>query len=130
MSISILNESERVPMFPKNTWYVAATPEEIDEKPLGRKICGESIVFYRGEENKVAALEEWLSDRGIAAGETGFVGNDINDLACMARVGCGIAVADAHPSVLMAADLVLGRPGGHGAVRELAELVLASRAGA
>ena len=41
-------------MFPKNTWYVAATSNEIDEKPLGRTICNERIVFYRGEENKVA----------------------------------------------------------------------------
>ena len=42
-------------MFPKNTWYVACTPNEIDEKPLGRTICGERIVFYRGAEGKVAA---------------------------------------------------------------------------
>ena len=41
-------------MFPKNTWYVAATSAEIDEKPLGRTICGERIVFYRGLENQVA----------------------------------------------------------------------------
>ena len=32
-------------MFPKNTWYVACTAEEIDAKPLGRKICGENMVF-------------------------------------------------------------------------------------
>ena len=51
-------------MFPKNAWYVAATPEEIDEKPLGRKICGESIVFYRGEDNRVAALEDFCPHRG------------------------------------------------------------------
>ncbi len=51
-------------MFPKNTWYVACTPDEIDEKPLGRKICGESIVFYRGEEGRVAALEDFCPHRG------------------------------------------------------------------
>ncbi|MEO6291605.1 MAG: aromatic ring-hydroxylating dioxygenase subunit alpha [Burkholderiaceae bacterium] len=51
-------------MFPKNAWYVACTPNEIDEKPLGRKICGESIVFYRGDENKVAALEDFCPHRG------------------------------------------------------------------
>jgi vanillate O-demethylase monooxygenase subunit len=51
-------------MFPKNTWYVAATSEEIDAKPLGRKICGESIVFYRGDEGRVAALEDFCPHRG------------------------------------------------------------------
>jgi len=51
-------------MFPKNTWYVAAMPEEIDAKPLGRKVCGESIVFYRGEEGRVAALEDFCPHRG------------------------------------------------------------------
>lgn len=51
-------------MFPKNTWYVAATPNEIDEKPLGRTICGERIAFYRGEENKVAAVEDFCPHRG------------------------------------------------------------------
>lgn len=50
-------------MFPENTWYVAATPGEIDEKPLGRTICNERIVFYRGEENKVAAVEDFCPHR-------------------------------------------------------------------
>ena len=51
-------------MFPKNAWYVACTPDEIDEKPLGRKICGESIAFYRGVENRVAAVEDFCPHRG------------------------------------------------------------------
>ena len=51
-------------MFPKNAWYVACTPNEIDDKPLGRKICNESIVFYRAAEGKVAALEDFCPHRG------------------------------------------------------------------
>ena len=57
-------------MFPKNAWYVAATPDEIDAlsaagaKPLGRKICNESIVFYRGDGGVVAALEDFCPHRG------------------------------------------------------------------
>jgi vanillate O-demethylase monooxygenase subunit len=50
--------------FPKNAWYVACMPHEIDEKPLGRKVCGESIVFYRAAEGKVAALEDFCPHRG------------------------------------------------------------------
>src|SRR2546426_7819210 len=51
-------------MFPKNAWYVACTPDEIDDKPLGRRICGESIVLYRGPEGKAAALEDFCPHRG------------------------------------------------------------------
>jgi vanillate O-demethylase monooxygenase subunit len=51
-------------MFPKKAWYVACMPQEIDDKPLGRKICGESIVLYRGPEGKAAALEDFCPHRG------------------------------------------------------------------
>ncbi|MDM0117755.1 aromatic ring-hydroxylating dioxygenase subunit alpha [Variovorax sp. J22R133] len=51
-------------MFPKNAWYVACMPDEIDDKPLGRKVCNESIVFYRGPDNKAAALEDFCPHRG------------------------------------------------------------------
>lgn len=51
-------------MFLKNAWYVACTPDEIDGKPLGRQICGERIVFYRGVDGTVAALEDFCPHRG------------------------------------------------------------------
>ncbi|MDN5842679.1 MAG: aromatic ring-hydroxylating dioxygenase subunit alpha [Alcaligenaceae bacterium] len=53
-------------MFLENTWYVACTTEEVQDKPLGRRICGQSIVFYRGKENTVAALEDFCPHRGAA----------------------------------------------------------------
>ena len=51
-------------MFPKNAWYVACTAQEIDDKPLGRKVCGERIVFYRGPEGTPGALEDFCPHRG------------------------------------------------------------------
>jgi len=59
-------------MFPRNAWYVAAMPEEIDDKPLGRKICGESMVLYRGPDGKAAALEDFCPHRGAPL-SLGFV---------------------------------------------------------
>ena len=59
-------------MFPKNTWYVACTPDEIADRPLGRKICGEKIVFYRGPQGKVAAVEDFCPHRGAPL-SLGFV---------------------------------------------------------
>ena len=51
-------------MFPKNTWYVAAMPADIEGKPLGRQICGQHMVFFRGPEGQVAALDDWCPHRG------------------------------------------------------------------
>jgi vanillate O-demethylase monooxygenase subunit len=51
-------------MFPKNAWYVGCMADEVNEKPLGRKVCGEQIVFYRGSEGKAAALEDFCPHRG------------------------------------------------------------------
>lgn len=51
-------------MFARNAWYVAAMPAEVSEGPLGRTICNESMVFYRGTEGKVHALEDFCPHRG------------------------------------------------------------------
>jgi vanillate O-demethylase monooxygenase subunit len=51
-------------MFLRNHWYVACTPAEIDDKPLGRTVCNERIVFYRGPEGQAVALEDWCPHRG------------------------------------------------------------------
>lgn len=60
------------PAWPRNAWYVACTPDELGDKPLGRKICDESMVFYRGEDGKVAALEDFCPHRGAPL-SLGFV---------------------------------------------------------
>ena len=80
-----------------------------------------------GVGDKAAALTEWAAANGIALDRVAYVGNDINDLGCLAIVGWPIAVPGSHHSVLSAARLVLGHGGGAGAVRELAERVLRAR---
>jgi YrbI family 3-deoxy-D-manno-octulosonate 8-phosphate phosphatase len=72
---------------------------------------------------KWPALQTWLSERQIDPSRVIYVGNDTNDLECMAAVGCPVAVADAYPAVKAAAKIVLRAAGGHGAIRELLELV-------
>ena len=51
-------------MFIKNAWYVACMPEDFQDKPLGRKVCGESMVFYRGAQGQAVALEDFCPHRG------------------------------------------------------------------
>ena len=59
-------------MFLKNTWYVACMPDDLQDKPLGRKICGESMVFYRGAQGQAVALEDFCPHRGAPL-SLGFV---------------------------------------------------------
>lgn len=82
---------------------------------------------YLGVEEKGRALEEFLRKHSLKADETAYVGDDVNDLPCLSKAGIAIAVADAVPEVLDAADLVTRRKGGDGAVREVAEAILAAR---
>lgn len=84
------------------------------------------IPCEQGIDSKGEALARVLAERGLAAKDVVFIGNDTNDLPCFPLVACGIAVADSHPEVLAAADLVLTKRGGHGAVRELCDLILAN----
>ena len=51
-------------MFLKNAWYVACMPAEIDDKPLVRTVCKQPIVFCRGADGSVAALEDFCPHRG------------------------------------------------------------------
>ncbi len=83
------------------------------------------LPFEQGLSDKAGRLRSLLHERGIDASDVVYVGNDVNDLGCMALVGCAVATADAHRDARSAADLVLTRAGGHGAVRELCDRVAA-----
>jgi YrbI family 3-deoxy-D-manno-octulosonate 8-phosphate phosphatase len=85
------------------------------------------LPVLQGIDDKGPALLKWLSERGIDPADAIYLGNDTNDLPCLQLVGCGVAVADAHPSILPAARIVLTRRGGHGAIRELADLIMKKR---
>ncbi|MGN6744198.1 MAG: cytidylyltransferase domain-containing protein [Amnibacterium sp.] len=87
------------------------------------------VPVLHGVDDKAAAVRRWCAETGTDPTRVAYVGNDVNDLPALAIVGWPIAVADAHPAVRAAARLVLSRPGGHGAVREVAELVLAAHEG-
>ncbi|SMX89427.1 N-acylneuraminate cytidylyltransferase [Brevibacterium antiquum] len=77
----------------------------------------------QGIDNKSQVLRSWIDDQGLDPARVAYVGNDINDLEAFDVVGWPIAVADAHPKVLAAARVVLDRPGGKGAVREVCDLI-------
>jgi len=85
------------------------------------------VDVVHGVEDKASVLREWALESGVDLADIAYLGNDVNDLPAMALVGWPIAVADAHAEVLAAARVVLTRRGGDGAVRELADRILAAR---
>jgi 3-deoxy-D-manno-octulosonate 8-phosphate phosphatase (KDO 8-P phosphatase) len=68
-----------------------------------------------------------LDRLSIGWDEVAFVGDDLADLPILRRVGLPIAVANAVPDVKEAAAYVTHAAGGHGAVREVVELLLRAR---
>ena len=83
------------------------------------------IPVHQGINEKGTALKSLLEEQKANPENAIYVGNDVNDLPCFPIVGCSVVVADAHPDILPHADLVLKNKGGHGAVRELSDLILA-----
>jgi 3-deoxy-D-manno-octulosonate 8-phosphate phosphatase (KDO 8-P phosphatase) len=80
-----------------------------------------------GAKDKLSALNLLRQELDINFAEIAFVGDDVNDLVVRGKVGLLIATSDAALPVRQQADLVLSHPGGHGAVRELAENLLKIR---
>lgn len=98
-----------------------------EKNPVVQMRCDKlNLPVIQGIEKKLIVLKKYLLDNKINAENVIYVGNDINDLPCFPEVGCALAVADAHPAALRQADIVLSHNGGHGAVREVCDILLQS----
>ena len=80
--------------------------------------------IYQGHTEKIPILEEILEKSGLPAEQVGYVGDDFTDVVVMHRVGFAVAVANAKPEVKQHAHWVTTNPGGHGALRDVVELLL------
>ena len=81
----------------------------------------------QGVDDKLAVGRAEGAVRGIALDAVAYLGNDINDAACLGAVGLPVVPADAWPEVVPLAHLVLSRAGGHGCVRELCDAIWNAR---
>jgi 3-deoxy-D-manno-octulosonate 8-phosphate phosphatase (KDO 8-P phosphatase) len=79
---------------------------------------------YQGHIEKIPILQEIFAQSGLTPEQTAYAGDDLTDVVVMRRVGLAIATANARPEVKRAAHYVTAAPGGRGAVREIAELLL------
>jgi len=85
------------------------------------------LPVIQGLSDKSAALHLLLQERQLDPSHVVYLGNDVNDLPCFHLVGCSVVVADAHPDVIVHADIVLSHPGGRGAVRELCDRIIVNQ---
>jgi 3-deoxy-D-manno-octulosonate 8-phosphate phosphatase (KDO 8-P phosphatase) len=82
---------------------------------------------YQGHVEKIPIYEEILQKEGISEAEVAYVGDDLTDAIVMHRVGLSVATANARPEVKHGADYTTIAAGGHGAVREVCELILRAK---
>ena len=77
-----------------------------------------------GASDKLAAAEPLLASLGLGWAEVAAMGDDWPDLPLLARAGFACAPANAHIEVKAVAHHVTAAAGGHGAARELCDLLL------
>lgn len=100
-----------------------------ETNPVVKARCKKlQIEFWQAVENgdgKLEILLRHLKDKGLTLDETAYIGDDLNDLAVLRRVGLSVTVADGHASLKNVCHYVTQARGGEHAVREVCELILA-----
>ena len=79
---------------------------------------------YQGVEDKRAAFAALLAQLGLAAEQSGYMGDDLADLSLITRCGFAATVPAAPEAVKNRVHYVTRAQGGHGAVREVSEIIL------
>ncbi len=79
---------------------------------------------HQGVHDKRIAFEQLLAQCGIGMDSCGFVGDDVIDLPILSRVGFAASVPNGHPEVRARVHYVTHAAGGHGAAREICDLIL------
>jgi YrbI family 3-deoxy-D-manno-octulosonate 8-phosphate phosphatase len=100
---------------------LSSEPDRVVEA-RARKM-GVEVIHGVGIHEKGRVMQEVLEQKNIKAENVIYIGNDVNDLPCFKLAGWSVAVADAYPEVIQAADFVLSKTGGHGALREVCDLI-------
>lgn len=102
------------------------TGRESDIVTQRAKNLGISLVL-QGIDDKHAAMENLLARLGLGFEQAGYMGDDVVDLPLLRACGFSATVADGHPLLLDRVDHVSPLQGGHGAVREVCEYLLAAQ---
>lgn len=79
--------------------------------------------YFPGVTDKPAWLAEACERWQVSLAQTAYIGDDVNDLACLRSVGLSCCPSDAVPEVRDTVQYVCGAAGGEGAVREVSDLI-------
>jgi 3-deoxy-D-manno-octulosonate 8-phosphate phosphatase (KDO 8-P phosphatase) len=79
---------------------------------------------YQGVKKKIDKLKIILKQENIRFSETAYIGDDVNDVSILKKVGFSFAPNDAMFYAKDAAKVILSKKGGKGAVREMIEILL------
>ncbi|PYR37910.1 MAG: phenylphosphate carboxylase subunit delta [Acidobacteria bacterium] len=85
-------------------------------------------LVHQGVSSKLATYRQILAELSLNDASVAYMGDDIVDLAVLARAGLSAAPADAVPEVRSRVDWVSRSPAGAGAARELLETILRAQA--
>lgn len=80
--------------------------------------------LFQGAEDKGKIHAVLLKRLGVSAEQSGCMGDDLPDLPLITRCGFAASVPAAPQAVRSRVDYVTRAAGGHGAVREVCELIL------
>ena len=80
--------------------------------------------LYLGQAKKTEAFEECLLKAGVSEDEVAYMGDDLPDIPLAQRAGLAVSVADGAPELKAVCHYTTRRLAGHGAAREVVELIL------
>ncbi len=89
-----------------------------------RELKIDFLVQQIDRHSKVGVVEQILRRAGLRWNAASFMGDDVVDLGPLQRAGFAVAVANAGREVKAEAHYVTRAAGGHGAIREVAEMIL------
>jgi 3-deoxy-D-manno-octulosonate 8-phosphate phosphatase (KDO 8-P phosphatase) len=103
--------------------WVSSRPSPVTRR-RARELKIDFLVQQEISRSKVAAVEKLLRRTRRHWDEVCYVGDDVMDLGVLRRAGLAVAVGNGIREVKTAAHYVTRAPGGHGAIREVAEMIL------
>ncbi len=112
----------------QNAGLVTALITQEETKLVRRR--GEKLAIpevHQGVRDKLGRLRELCSKYDCSLEQIAYIGDDVNDVEALGAVGFSSAPADAMPAVLKVVRYVCKKKGGEGAVREVAEMILAAK---
>ncbi|OGZ64140.1 MAG: hypothetical protein A3A98_04135 [Candidatus Staskawiczbacteria bacterium RIFCSPLOWO2_01_FULL_40_39] len=113
----------------EKTGFLEAICKKLNSLPSVQNGGWPAIALFTGQQgdNKVKAIDSWLSQNNISWSQTVAMGDDITDYQLLQKAGIVAAPAQAEEVIKNIADYVTLRKGGDGAIRDLCNTILEAR---